>query len=150
MGGYLQTGGVGGTATVSGTGGIAPNYDSTFAKYTRLFVMPGSGGGGGSGGNTGNGGAGGRGAGAFYMECGTTYNATGTINANGTVGADASGSGGSGGGGGAGSIVVLYNTLTADSGTYNVTGGSAGAVGSGGPGGAGATGYAIRTVNTKF
>ncbi|OLS16012.1 MAG: collagen triple helix repeat protein, partial [Promethearchaeota archaeon CR_4] len=46
VGGYLQTGGVGGTATVSGTGGIAPNYDSTFAKYTRLFVMPGSGGGG--------------------------------------------------------------------------------------------------------
>jgi hypothetical protein len=64
----------------------------------------------------------------MLIECGGAYNfTTGTINASGVAGSAGSGSFGVGGsGGGGGTIGVLYNTLTANSGTYTVAGGAAG------------------------
>lgn len=162
---------------------------STRVSFSRtVYLVPGPGGGGGEGGNNdggtgGTGGTGGRGAGALYIECAGAYNVTGTIDlsgANGSVGTNATtnGSGGGGGGGGGGGMfLALYNTLTADSGTYTVTGGTGGAAGSSisgsgadggggagtteaagtagttgvgatsGGGGAGAAGVAVRMVN---
>lgn len=100
------------------------------------------------------------GAGALYIECAGALNFTGTINAAGT------GAGGDGGSGGGGTVVILYNTLTANSGTINVAGGSVGSSGSysggggaaiggnGGPGGsgggAGAAGFSQVIQNTEF
>lgn len=150
--GTAQTGGGAGigNSTNASAGGVSPAFNSAYAKYVKVFVMPGSGGGGGAGGSASAGGAGGRGAGALYIECGGAYNCTGIINAAGAAGSDAAGaSGGGGGGGGGGCIVVLYYSLTADSGTYTVTGG-AGSTTPGTDGGAGANGYAIRALNSEI
>lgn len=168
-------GGRGGNA--AGTGGIGglilnasgiPFYTTTSVKIYRkaLFVACGSGGGGGEAGNgspssgNGVGGDGGRGGGALIIECNGAFNfTTTTIDASGTAGTAApatSGvgvcrSGGGGGGGSAGMVIVLYKTLTANSGTISTLGGVGGAggdasdsggggnpAGSGGGGGAGA------------
>lgn len=55
-----------------------------------------------------------------------------------------------GGGGGGGCVIILYNSLTADSGTYTVTGGAAGATGSGAAATAGADGYSLVAKNTEL
>ena len=60
--------------------------------------------------------------------------------------------------GGGGTIIILYNTLTADSGTYTVSGGAGGTGASdtvpsaraSGNGGAGGTGYSLVQLNTNF
>lgn len=108
-----------------------------------VFLVPGSGGGGGSGTNSpSNGGVGGAGGGALYIQCAGALNFTGTISVSGIAGSNAPNqsanikTGGGGGGGSAGMCVILYNTLTANSGTITSTGGAGGAggTGSGGPG----------------
>jgi hypothetical protein len=142
-----------GAAGVNGTGGGAGGAQYSYPEfYTAsanllfrgaLFFTPGSGGGGGRGGNGGSatGGAGGRGGGALVIECAGALNFTGTISVNGgagTAGATASGAGNGGGGGGggaAGMCAVIYNTLTANSGTINCAGGAGGAGGDGSGGG---------------
>jgi len=120
-----------------------------YVRYLGRSIIPGAGGGGGEGGggtsdNGGAGGGGGRGAGASLIEVAGAYNVTGTIDlsgATGTAGTNGSitGGGGGGGGGAGGMYLAVYNTLTADSGTYTVTGGSGGAGGTG-TGGSGAVG----------
>jgi hypothetical protein len=162
-------------------------YSNTSTKVQMLrfmFVVPGSAGGtGGNGSGGGTGGAGGRGAGALIIESGGAYNVTGTIDLSGTAGSDgtvSSTAGGGGGGGPAGMYLAVYGALTADSGTYTVTGGAAGSGGAGagstgggggggggsteaaggggvgasgnngGNGEAGAAGIAVRMLNTVF
>lgn len=180
------TGGAAGAAVTSGN--LYSDSANDIVTKRMLYLVPGSGGGGGEAGNGvnyGAGGDGGRGAGSLIIECQGAYNCTGTIDASGTAGtagaaSGAASGGGGGGGGGAGSmVVVLYNTLTADSGTYTVTAGAAGGGGAGnggtggaggggaallaagaagsantgangGAGGAGAAGVAVRTTNTVF
>lgn len=131
--------GQGSTGNTAGVAGVAVTLRNMYpitsnnlinTKFTTL--VSGSGGGSGTGGGGAIlGGSGGRGAGSLYIQCGGSYNfTTGTINGVGTVGGNASvtagnGAGGGGGGGGA-MILVLYNTLTADSGTYATTGGAGG------------------------
>lgn len=135
-GGTTSSGGGGGGASISSAG------------------VTGTGGGTGSGSsNTNNNfGTGGRGGGALYIECGGSYNCTGTLSVAGSVGNSGSVGGGGGGGGGGGCIVARYNALTADSGTYTVSGGAGGSGGantggSGGPGGVGGAGYSNIGIN---
>jgi hypothetical protein len=72
----------------------------------------------------------------------------------GIVGADSTSTpnnfAGGGGGGAGGSIVVLYNSLTANTGTYTVSGGAGGSATGGATGGAGAAGFSIVKLNLYF
>lgn len=173
-----------------GAAGAATNpayWPNTFYRF--LPFLAGGGGGGGGGGLTGGGagGNGGRGGGCIIIECGGAFNFTtiGGIDVSGTAGTNGSngsgaGGGGGGGGGGAGSVIILYNTLTANTGTIlsaggaNSSGGSgsitqggsggggggSNAVGNagvttssgsnGGGGGAGGAGFSILSQNTLF
>ena len=86
----------------------------------------------GSGGGSSNGQesvSGGRGGGCLYIECAGTYNCSSTIWAKGQNGTNPAGpsgvTAGSGGGAGGG-IVILYNILGSDTGTYLVTAGNGG------------------------
>jgi len=115
------------------------------AKYVKICVIPGGGAAAGQDGSTGHGGAGAVGAGALYIECAGALNITAIILASGGTGSNGAGNGGGGGGGGGGSIVILYNTLTANTGTYTVTGGSPG-----NSAGAGAGGFYLVAQNTEF
>lgn len=148
-------GGGGSTGSAAGIAGAQITQGSVFYSSTSthvvvsksILLIPGSGGGGGQagqsdgGGAGGNGGNGGRGGGAMYIECAGAYNfTTGSIDLSGAVGANGvttNADGGSGGGGAGGMFLVLYNSLTADSGTYTVSGGNGGSVGVGGAGSAG-------------
>lgn len=133
--GGSRTGGAGGVVyTTKNIYGITQPH--IYRKW-GLWLTPGSGGGsGGTGGagTPGASGAGGRGGGALYIECRGAWNFTTALGisvkgANGSAAAAGSGNscGSGGGGGGAGGMcVVLYNTLTANSGTINVTGGNGG------------------------
>ncbi len=179
--------GIRGTASqgTGGAGGSSPIYldlgnivGSMFAAY----IGAGGAGGGGSNG-TGSGGDGGTGGGGLIIECAGALNITSTLQAKGAVGSnDTPGAqdGGGGGGGGGGFIILGYNTLTANSGTYTVSGGAGGSGGSaggnqngggggggggmvtagsagsdatsghGGTGGAGGTGYSLVYKNNSF
>ncbi len=149
-----SSGSNGSGGTTGGSGGSTPSLSSKVAQYIKMGLLPGSGGGSGGNGFTyaNQGGAGGAGGGALYVECAGALNITATISAAGTAGSNQAGGNGGGGGGGAGGcIVILYNTLTANSGTYTVTGASGGAGGSGyGGGGGGANGFSLVTLNTEF
>lgn len=159
---------VGGTGGLASTAGVALAYFSSLYDLStiNLFLKRASriacGSGGGSGGNPasegGVSGAGGNGGGALLIECGGAWNFTtaGGIDISGNDGTDATGGGyppqaGGGGGGSIGMLLVLYNTLTANSGTITAKGGDGGdgkqkdasvgtAVG-GGSGGAGGGSY---------
>lgn len=152
-----ETGGAGGGAagTVIPMSYTAPNGHQYRRTYLVFSGSGGGGGGAGNGANFGAGGAGGAGGGAIIIECGGALNFTGTIKTSGLVGTAGSansggtnnGGGGGGGGGSAGMLVILYTTLTANSGTITTAGG-AGAdagqgngTGNGGAGGGGATSY---------
>jgi hypothetical protein len=141
-------GGFGNAGTTSAS--VSPYYSQQASLFMRALVIPGSGGGGGGNGQSGNsGGKGGTGGGALYMECGS-LNFTGTITATGSGGAAAtSNNAGAGGGGGGGSVVILYNTLTANSGTITVSGGS-GNPGTGSVGGNGGNGVSEVAQNISF
>lgn len=145
---YKTGGGAAGVTTGTGSGGTVATLDAirafsqVFAKYP--YIVPGAGGGGGSARWTSwtatmtaplvRGGVGG---GALIIECGGAWNFT---TASGISVAGANGVNGSvigtgtsfrmagGGGGGGGQCVVLYNSLTANSGTITVSGGSAGTI----------------------
>ena len=113
---------------------ITLSYNATSSaellKYPDVFVGAGGAGGEVESNPVTTGSAGGNGAGALIFEC-NSWNFTGTINAvgsNGTTGAYAGSPSlvSGGGGGGGGYVRVLYNTLTANSGTVNVGGGIGG------------------------
>lgn len=118
--------------------------DSAVALYRRnLDLACGAGGGTGMT-RDGAGGAGGRGGGALLIECAGAFNfTTGTIDVsgnNGTAGGNSVDDGGGGGGGGScGMALVLYNSLTANTGTYTATGGTGGAAGTSGASGSNAS-----------
>lgn len=125
-------------------------------KLGHINLVAGSGGGGGGGaglgsgngaGFTGKGGDGGRGAGALLIECGGALNYAAETNIAGANGSNAdhggnrtapgfgrTGGGGGGGGGACGMFGIIYNTLTANTGTVIATGGDGGAGGDGGRG----------------
>lgn len=152
----LFTGGSTGGALEAGV--ISSTQNLIFARYPH--VLPGAGGGSGAyyqGGGfpAGTSGAGGRGGGGLIIECGGAWNFTTAsgISVAGNNGANAAGSAGGvgsvngGGGGGGGSFFALYNSLTANSGTITISGGTGGSTiynvstnGSGGAGGSGAGG----------
>ena len=155
---YNKGGFPGTTAGANGAAGT-PLTDTTFVplhatagKYP--WVVPASSGANGSvAGGTGtyNCGQGGNGGGALIIECGGALNFTGTINANGgngTAGFKTTGNtiAGGGGGGGGGVILILYATLTANTGTMNVTAGTTG-LSSSGSGYASGAGTGIRSGN---
>lgn len=143
-----STGAAGGANAVAGanaTGGSLPVNNTFYGFALRattlgnerlpILLVPGAGGSGGSNnqasGN--NGGAGSNGGGALYIECAgswnfTTANGISVAGKNGIAGSDATNIVGGGGGGGAGTFLALYNTLTSNSGTVNVSAGSGGAV----------------------
>ncbi len=140
--------------TNAAVGGLAVGPSSSVYTLTAwsvsrkaIVLAPGSGGGGAGGaqnaGTAGNGGAGGNGGGALYMECAGSLNFTGTVSVAGQNGADGTNGGGGGGGGSTGMAVILYNSLTANTGTINSAGGNGGrgnqtTANAGGGGGAGA------------
>lgn len=160
---YGTNGVKGGAVGTGGTAGtLLPFYAYNNFTITSKFVhlIPGAGGGGGSHGCTDGtncagtslaGGAGGNGGGAVYIECAGALSFTGTINTSGLNGSNGtsassiaftgSGSGAGGGGGAAGMQVIIYNTLTTNSGTMTAQGGSGGSGGSvtTGSGGSGVT-----------
>lgn len=154
------------------------NASTVNGKGINVFAGAGGNGGGGAAGGDTNG-AGGRGGGGLYIECGGALNITSTIKAAGGNGTGGSGTGSNGyryggagggsntdspsasitsgtstgpaggGGGGGGSICILYATLTANSATLTVTGGSAG-TGGAVSGTAGANGWSLIAANTEF
>ncbi len=160
--GYFKTNGA--SATTGGAvadlsmalfgGGIAGDFTGmqTIAKYPMLFV--GAGGSGGtatvqSGSGTTTGGDGGYGGGCLVMEIAGAINFTtangisvaGKNGANGVIASAGSCNAGGGGGGAGGFCHILYNVLTAFSGTVNVAGGTGGnALVVGGTNGAGGAG----------
>lgn len=124
------------SSNVGGLATLKPGLTTLGHKF--FMIAPGSGGGSGpSGGGpdaTTLSGAGGRGGGALVIECAGAWNfttASGISVAAGNGGNASAGSdtqygisGGSGGGGGC--LLVLYGSLTANSGTVTVSGGSGG------------------------
>lgn len=97
-------------------------------------------------------GANGAGSGSGYSGGGGGGGGSYVAGVNGTDGANIGGGaqGGGGGGGGGGVVLVIYNTLTADSGTYTITGGAGGTSGNGGTGGTGGDGASLVISNTEF
>lgn len=164
--------GAGGSITLS----IHTSPAIELTKYVNVII----GGGGGSGGSANAGrtsGAGGNGGGGLVIECNGAFNfTTGGISSLGLAGGNSSGGAGfqvgGGGGGGGGGIIILYTTLTANSGSFNITGGAGGTgvfggagIGGGGgasalaggaapggsaSGGVGADGFSFVSQNTVF
>lgn len=156
--GDLSAIGSGGNAVYSlhMAGGIVP-APNPMQRRAYAGGNGGSGAAGGSGGfSGGGGGGGGLGAGGLYIECGGAYNfTTGALDASGSAGSSGGagtggGRGGAGGGGGGGNILVMYNTLTANTGTYTVSGGAGGTTSGGNSGNAGAAGSALQLANVHF
>lgn len=153
------------TGTSETGGGVSPTCNSSapglstspalpttnsIPNVLRFYVMPGTGGGGACPGTSGNGGDGGRGGGALYMEVGGNLNITSTIDSSGSTSpSTATASQGCGGGGGGGVIEIIYNYLTANSGTYTVSGGVSGST-CNDAGGVGGVGFSSVTQNTDF
>lgn len=149
MGAAASTNGIGlrqqnaltGSGATAG-GATTPYYPLNGFGINFIDLIPGSGGV--TGGLSGSG-AGGKGGGALYIECAGALNITSTIWSKGLVGANAgnaaafNGGPGGGGGGCGGYIGIVYGTLTANSGTYTVTGAAGGNGGNGGGGGGGGT-----------
>jgi len=172
--------GSGGTAGADGAV-MTPVYPTTF-YYKSIGASCGAGGGGGgNGGNSGAGtlaagGDGGRGGAALIIECAGALNFTsipgisvaGKDGAAGGTATSTRANANGGGGGAAGCCLILYGTLTANSGTIVSTGGAVGAVGTGGSGGVnggpgggganllagasgvGAAGWSLVAANTEF
>lgn len=152
-------GGMGGLPA-TGNGGTAGSVFSFAGFYTtsttnliskNIYLVCGAAGGNAESSGNGTPGVGGRGGGALYIECRGALNITSTINSSGTNGTASTQSSngktpGGGGGGSAGQVLILYNTLTANSATITAIGGNGGnspvgvnlnAGSSGGGGGAG-------------
>lgn len=144
---------------------VVPGSGGGGTGATGGFNATTGGGGGGSSanttgsiGSTGSGGAGtniagfagGNGGAALYIECAGTYNCSAVISVAGKNGTNSTTDGGGGGGGGGGTILALYNTLGADTGTYTVSGGTGGTAVRSNTGGNGAAGQSYVGVNTEF
>ncbi len=149
-----------GNGSNGGAGGAAGTVLTNLYPYTTvlarifqksLIVAAGSGGGNGGIGedNPSSGGAGGRGGGVLLLECagaldfdvGGEIDMSGGNGGNGVAGgSDGYGGGGGGGGGSCGMTIILYNTLTDNSGTLIVDGGNSGDGGAGNGGGSGCAG----------
>jgi hypothetical protein len=157
------------------TGKGVHNASAVNGKGVNVFA----GSGGASGSSPGTPGTGGLGGGGLYIECAGALNFTGNIKADGAAATNGSGTGGAsnaygglggssqteasqpsisggsntnaagGGGGGGGSVCILYNSLTANSGTVTVTGGAHG-TGSGANGTDGSAGWSLIQQNTEF
>lgn len=170
------TTGTTGSSGIAGSGGTGHKNGDVGICNKSIFISTGAGGASGqAGGNS----VAGSGGGALYIECGGAYNCTGTLDASGQNATNnttspggsiayfsAGGGGGkedggggtfgngnsygNAGGGGGGCIVVLYGSLTTDSGTYTVNGGTATGSGSGVTGGTGGAGFSFRALNTEF
>lgn len=146
------------TPGAGGTGGVIYSNKEFYItddanKLYRRFLNVACGSGGGKGGNGDSGcagGAGGRGGGALIIECAGAldFDAGGIINVSGgsgSKGTNGNGAAGGGGGGAAGMALILYSSLTDNSGTINAKGGAGGAGGdvsggAGDPGGGGGAG----------
>ncbi len=156
-GGSYYNAGVTGGGGSPGAGGVAVTtlvHATQFRPFFKVLKLW-SGAGGGEGGETsGAAGAGGRGGGGLYIECGGAFNFTTAsgISVAGAVGSNAaSGNSGGGGGGGGASCIILYNSLTANSGTITVAGGAGGTLsGTGSAGGAGGDGNSFVGANGDF
>jgi hypothetical protein len=109
-----------GNSTTNPNVGAINNANSALTAYHKYYVLPGGGGAGNEGGSSSSGGNGGIGGGGLYIECGGAWNFTTAIN---SAGGAPTGTY-LGGGGGGGSVQILYNTLTANSGTITVSGDS--------------------------
>ena len=170
-GGALSGGGTGYySGSVPAAGGGTTGLKSILASYayakgTKLVTGAGGGTGNNGAGYGASGGAGGVGGGCLVIECAgylnfTTANgisAAGSNGGNGTSSGNGNGfDGGGGGGGGGGTVILLYNLLTANSGTVNVSGGNGGNGGTGGTGspagsgGGGGSGLSLVAQNTEF
>ena len=140
-------------------GGNGGNGGAGFSAFDEFFnlgletknIKVACGGGGAAGGaaDGGAGGAGGKGGGGLYIESRGAFNFTtsagiSVAGAVGSVGASDSdtddGGAGGGGGGGGGTCIILYNELTANTGTITIAGGTGGAGGNGNSGGSQAGG----------
>lgn len=114
-------------------------------KGKTINICPSTGGSGSGGNNQSgtpqNGNVGGAGAGALYIECAGFWNFTQTINANGVAGGTNTSRSGNGGGGAGGIVLVVYEQLTANTGTINTNG-------AGSP--AGANGASLVIANDEF
>lgn len=172
--GILFSDGGGGGGGTGPTGGIAgtiavPAFIVQTVISKNWQVIPGAGGGsgaiivaGGSVGTVKNSGIGGNGGGGLFIECAGALNfttASGISVAGGGGGSGDAGvnavvtnANGGGGGGAGGFCIILYNTLTANSGTITISGGTGGNVGSGnglaGAGGGGGGGKTAGNAGT--
>ena len=167
-----------------GAGGALPTAFSyknptVQALYKYCFINVGGGGASGSaqsspmGSGSATSGAGGNGGGGLIIECGGAWNFTTTSGISVAGGAGGNGSAspagnraGGGGGGGGGHCLAFYNTLTANSGTITIAGGSGVDTAGGGGGGAssitagnngtdptggtGGAGFSLVAANTEF
>ena len=142
-GGGIGTGAGGAAAGAGGRGGGAI-YIECAGAYSCSGTLRTSGGAGADGGNSatgGNSGAGGGGGGASASGGNAGGNGSGVGTRD----------GGGGGGGGGGDIVILYATLTSDTGTYTAANGLGGSgQDSGGAGGNGGTGTSTVQANVDF
>jgi hypothetical protein len=141
--GLSITAAIAATSSSNPSVGSVTNVNSGLQKYHKMYVLPGGGGSGAEGGSGVTGGTGGAGGGALYLECAGALNFTGTINANGNVSVQGTGGTYAGGGGG-GSVQILYNTLTANTGTITVAGDTTNSFGEGG------NGLSYVGLNTEF
>lgn len=157
--GYADvTAGQGAITNTGGLGGLALPT-SSFTTSTIFMgthaIVPGSGGGGGSNSNEAFGAPGGNGGGSLWLQCGgaLSFGTGATIITSGNVGTvgTSTHNNGEGGGGGAGSVVIIWSTLTNNSGTITTTGGAGGTGHNGaGSGGNGGNGYQLVTSSTMF
>ena len=149
---WTETTGGGGGSNGGGTGGTGGTTAQTFSPNLSNMLYPnppsytwiGAGGGTGhlyssSSGGASVGNTSGKGSGSLIIECAGAFNfpASASIYAKGEDGGNGYNEGpnrrtGGGGGGSGGLVMVLYNTLTDNSGTISVTGGTGGNSGSGG------------------
>ncbi len=141
----LAAGAAGAATNAAGTAGNDAEVDGLEALLTARNSLHygGSAGSNGGTGTTGTAGTGGAGGGVVILIAKTIdFNGSGEIDVAGTAGtAGTSGSGGGGGGGG-GLILMFYETLNTDLGTYTVNGGAGGSGNQ--SGGAGGDGYTIK------
>lgn len=156
-GGGLNANGSNGTVGTFGVGGAGVFYSASASTKRLLIGALGSGGGGGTassgggGADSGTGGAGGAGGGCIIFIVSGNINITSQFSAAGANGSDGTGVGSAaaGGGGGGGGFVGIFHagTVTANTATFVVTGGSGGAGLNngtvGGTGGDGATGASL-------
>lgn len=167
-----QGGGGGGSGGGEGSPGTLYNVSGSAAatgfagqggsmwqiSSTTIQALPGGGGGGAgayAAAGSGTSGGGGAGGGGLIILCGGNLNLTGTIWSKGKNGVSATGgtTGSAGGGAGAGgNVLIMYNALTANSGTITLTGGSGGSGGGtvSNGGGNGATGSSLVIPNLTF